>query len=716
MKKLSGNRNDESTEASEEDLLNNILPSYEMFQSTISKTLVPTNENFRVDPPIYETSNVTTPASEVSYVLESYSSNVSESDYAYPSLRNEEQSSESEPADIWENTIIANVHKLVNLEKKGNSLSKGLDIDIKVTERVCQKGKKPDTYDPLCREFKQGDYLHGYVTIQNNLDVPIPFDMVYVGFEGIIVNLENDRGVIDVKKPLVVHKFLNMVDLFASWTYSNINRLVTDDGNPYDWCEGELDPYDNTVLSIDVKRFFQPGVVYKRYFTFKIPDHLLEDICEEGLPMHTKLPPSFGLNRFAHPILAKVNKGARVMDFSFIDSFVSYSIHTRVIARASEYGYKHTSDHYLLAKEANLPIRLTPRESAELYPHQLESNTQLFYQAFVDSVTEKLRQGHDMMLNNSRLDVSELTPWSSRDSNEIKLHQLYVDDRGQRVDIKSRRDLQSSETYQYHTEVKKLYFTGQSKVLGMMLFSTPRHSYTVNYVLPPKFRMDDESVNTRVSVPLTLTYLISKGSEKHAAPEIKRIEADLVALTIKSEKYPIPVEFNHDMLFDEQKPDMKDEGKPFDYLVIRKFKSYLKKMDSLIKSVDCSALQIPRNMYHAVKCLAALRTKYINLILQFQVKFNGTFTSLKDIPWVDDDSMLETNKVLTKNFELVFDTSDSLPRAYSEGRGNFFDNFTLVPDFQSCYLTRMYYIKILIKLTTGELLKMYVPAHVQNDK
>ncbi|OBA23176.1 hypothetical protein METBIDRAFT_101360 [Metschnikowia bicuspidata var. bicuspidata NRRL YB-4993] len=71
-----------------------------------------------------------------------------------------------------------------------------------------------------------------------------------------VVQLGN--GTKDSLNPPTVARFLNMLDLFASWSYANIDRLVTDSGGPHDWCEYDTDPWDNTQLSIDVKRLFLP--------------------------------------------------------------------------------------------------------------------------------------------------------------------------------------------------------------------------------------------------------------------------------------------------------------------------------------------------------------------------------------------------------------------------------------------------------------------------
>ena len=73
--------------------------------------------------------------------------------------------------------------------------------------------------------------------------------MVYVVFEGVLSVLHTSNGPRDRKTASPqCSSSQNMPDLFASWSYANIDRLATDSGDPHDWCgRGETDPYDNTV-------------------------------------------------------------------------------------------------------------------------------------------------------------------------------------------------------------------------------------------------------------------------------------------------------------------------------------------------------------------------------------------------------------------------------------------------------------------------------------
>lgn len=726
--------NNKQRQNDDDDLINNILPSYHMYQSTISKNLTPTNENFRVDPPMYEMTPVnsisTTPSLSVSQI-HSPTSNLSVDEFPFPTQQIDEVF-DGESANIWENTILANVHKLPNLSKSDNRICQDLEIDIKVTEKVCQKGVKPTIIDPLRYEFKQGDYIHGYVTMKNKSPVPMLFDMVYVVFEGTLVVLENNRGLIDINMPSKMHKFLNMLDLFASWSYANIDRLATDNGDPHDWCDGETDPFDNTVLSIDVKRFFQPNVTYKRFFTFRIPEKLLDNTCEGHIfSSHTEIPPSLGVPRATTttPSSLLVQKSRQFKDFSIIDASISYSVEARVIGKASDYKHTQHRDQYVIAKEAVCNIRVVPNSNMSYIYNSYSRNQEsfLYYKAFVDSVKSKIEYGNDLLnLPSDKRDTPEISPLVSRDGSFVKLRQLYT-----MTDGAIKRKLRPStkqfldEIYQCLAPYKKKSLTGSSKVLGVVSLSTPKQEYRTLYVPPIKFRKPNEVYNnTKMTIPLEISYFHTKSPGKEVQfPDIKYIKTELVALTLRSQKYPIPLEFNHEMCFKEQEIyDRKHEPENFDTIIISQFQSYLSQLRNLIHNLGNHVFRVETQLVKDMKALATLSTKYINLqIPNFQLttkspKSHSSHTSLSTIPWDLVESTLADYKLFSKNFDLHVDLNDCQmkgPSAPSKP-GNGLDHLTLVPSFQNCLMSRLYYLKVSIKLNTGELLTVNAPVQIEN--
>ena len=54
-----------------------------------------------------------------------------------------------------------------------------------------------------------------------------------------------------------------------------------------------------------------------------------------------------------------------------------------------------------------------------------------------------------------------------------------------------------------------------------------------------------------------------------------------------------------------------------------------------------------------------------------------------------------------------------LVRMIGSGTNSQPGEFCLIPDFQSCYLARLYHFKISIKLSNGEKVSIKVPAIIQ---
>lgn len=713
---------DEKDGSDADKLLNNILPSYHMFQSTISKTLSTSREDYLTDPPIYEVtpvhSNVSTPALSVLPSPVNELTNVN----SFPFIEApEEQTFDDDCIDIWENTILANVHRLKNLTNSKSLISKDLQVEIFVTKDVVQKGMKPSIIDPHEREYQQGDYIHGFVTIKNNSSVPIPFDMVYVVFEGIVTIYDNKGGMIDVRKPLKVEKYLNMLDLFASWSYANIDRLVTDHGDPHDWCDDETDPYDNARLSIDAKRLFQPNVTYKRYFTFKIPEVLLDDICEyHGLALHTQVPPTLGkLRRVDTTQLGD----SSIKDLCFIDACLSYTVEARVIGRSSDFCKSDSKDHYVVAKESICPIRVIPNTKLEhIYnTRTMNHEISIFYAAFESTVREKLEEAEHL----STASMGErreflLSPQTSRESSSIKLNQLYTQINSKFEKTTSDSKSFQEQNYQFISPIKKRSLTA-SKDIGFISLSTPKHDYRTSYIPPPKYRKGElKDKETQLTIPIDLTYFYRINSLKQPSmPKIKSITAELTALTIKSDKYPIPVEFNHEMCFRDKEvvKNLKQVVDNFDRIVIQPNKKNLQKLTYHLKHLGSDVFKVETKLFNDLKSLAFLSTKYQTLVIS-DLNFSSTtekslVTSIEDITWQKEPTESTEYETYSKKFNVHID----LKRAKLKGSNNenselLFDNYTLVPSFQLCFLSRLYYIKIMVHLHSGEILQIPAPLHI----
>lgn len=727
-----------------DELVNTILPSYHMFEATIFKKLEPNEESFREDPPTYEMSPLNsggvTPITSIqspSSILESY--------FPVSAAENEPNPEFTQNSgELWETTVLANVHKLHNLRDAENSRAKHLEINVTFTDRVCQKGQRPDIVDLSRREFKQGDFIHGFVTIKNTHLQPLPFDMVYVVFEGVLSVVNSPNGPRDQKQPPTVMKFLNMLDLFASWSYANIDRLATDSGDPHDWCVGETDPYDNTVLSIDVKRLFQPGVTYKRFFSFRVPDRLLDDNCDvHSLDCHCNIPPSLGADVNLNTLKRSHKHTNGIKDFSLMDSSINYSVSARVIGRLSQYTSSAKKDLYVLVNEASRPIRVLPYTSDEAYRSYWASKVNACYKVFVDDVYKKIEQGEQVLeakKSESSLLLSMsnlLSPQGSRSSlpqhsqgplaEAEKVRHLYhvCNDHTKKLDSGKLND---ANTYLHLSAYRKKTLSGYSKVLGVFSLLTPQEVYRTVYVPPLFFRNPFAAFNTKVTIPLDLSYYFDESTGVQTPPEPKSLSVELVVLTVRSKKHLIPVELNHEMCFRSHvvdDPELKrgpEEPENFDSIVVKPFHDQYMRLVSLMKKIgfDNDAFRVETLFFKDIKSLATLQTKYINLQiptydLQSSSKTSeGSHKNPSTIPWTASNSTSNPNyKIFTKNMKLTVDLANCRLKGGDSGTSYAFDSFCLVPEFQICLMARFYYFKIIVKHKNGTTQTVHVPVSIE---
>lgn len=144
----------------------------------------------------------------------------------------------------------------------------------------------------ILNEYTSGDLVHGFLELKNVSSKPIKFDAFYLSLEGHMVVTDS---------------------LSRSRTTKTILKMDDDE-----WLEDKK--VDDSALPLD--KILKPHTNYRKEFVFKIPDHLLEPVCQHGTPQHYDLPPSLGLD--------KHHKQFKYQNLR-IDSILGY-------ARANEFG------------------------------------------------------------------------------------------------------------------------------------------------------------------------------------------------------------------------------------------------------------------------------------------------------------------------------------------------------------------------------------------
>lgn len=369
-----------------------VLPSFQMFQSILKRDDAQFSENLLVSPPEYgDTQNssptppdlspvsshnsacgrgsgANTPGNTIDGILSPQStggSNTANRDLNYDEEENygfgddeltdglqtnntayHHQENITNALATYGHTVLDNIDKLQRLN------TSPIDIQIYVTKSV----PIPNTTNELetrLKEYSNGDLVNGYIVITNTSDKPLSFGLFTVSLEGTIKAAERRKNVHDLDNnkfsKILMKKFLKMYDLNASYGYVDVPNSA---GIEYE--AFTEDKSDGCILGLPNERILQPHTKYKKFFTFKFPNKLLDNVCSSGILPHILPPPSMGVDRTSFNSYADTievnkalgygflpNRGTPLMtrDYSFDDLGVTYSIEAKFIDKLN---YSHT--------------------------------------------------------------------------------------------------------------------------------------------------------------------------------------------------------------------------------------------------------------------------------------------------------------------------------------------------------------------------------------
>lgn len=326
------------------------------------------------------------------------------------------------------------IDKLYSLPKR----STPIEITIKITKHVSLPPYKPEE-ESILKEYTSGDTIHGYCVIENKSNEPIKFEMFYV-------TLEAYTSVIDKKKSTrTVKRFLRMVDLSASWSYTNIDIAS---GFRYK-CRAK--DFDDAILGLNNNRILEPGIKYKKFFVFKFPKQLLDTTCKQEHFSHCLLPPSFGIDKYRDNCKysgIRVNhilgcghlgtKGSPILTNDFCDDELSinYTIDTRIVGKDPK------TQKLNIMKEHEYNIRFIPFGFHSSLIGEKNPETQLKdLEVLIEERLKVLRTIFDRLKQNEPIKnvdihgtdlVGTIDDHAELDSDEIlarKLDQLHIKNR-----------------------------------------------------------------------------------------------------------------------------------------------------------------------------------------------------------------------------------------------------------------------------------------------
>lgn len=735
----------------QQDPIWSILPSYYMYSNTINKSYSLNDPDF-LEPPNYEDSSSSSVDSASASISggQLRATNWTLRSQNLVSLRNSTEDDRiiaDETTNHWRETLLDNMPKLRNLTGTQNAKSQAVSISIHFTKECGKPGETPVFVDPLLYEYKQGDFINGYALIHNSSEHDIPFEMLYLVFEGNFVVL-NTKNSAPVRTPVKIKKFLEMFDFSASWNEAHIDRLVTDFQNEF-VCPDLRDPIDGTSLAFR-ERSVVAGRTYKRFFTFKIPEHLLDTECRDhNLLKHTELPPSFGS---VDGTRAR-ETSTEVKDFLFPDTNLNYAIVARFIGRASKYDlalkddkelrdkplmFNSTGDEFIILKEAVNSIRILQQaQKADPYVSIMHANQiSVMYANFLGRLQEKLDVGNELLRalqSENDVDAINLADrlGASQLSDIVKYRQLYDHSVSGYGDVKREKKPYSVEEDKYEMFVpfsSKRGLLGTAKPLGTVRICVPKKEHKLTYIPPLKFRKNgpvDEST-WKITVPFDFSILGSSiaplGTGK--LPEIKHIETDLVALTLKSTEYAIPLELDHSLLF--KNVPSTTGGNPFvdsdnfTHLVKKPLQKISNEFYCLFKALGTDIFRVDKSLMDDLMSFCKVEEKYMNLKVEDAkiVSSADKSISLKELnaaKWEPCASSGDLQKHFSLSLNLASARMKTINGMSASPAYRFYNDFTLVPSFQSCHVARFYYLKVMVVLGNGEVVRLKVPVVIGKD-
>lgn len=172
---------------------------------------------------------------------------------------------------------------------------------------------------------------------------------------------------------------------------------------------------------------------------------------------------------------------------------------------------------------------------------------------------------------------------------------------------------------------------------------------------------------------------------------VKRVSCELVAVSISSSDYTIPLEIHHKML------SSKLGNLTFDDLVIKPSLLLFKEINK-IKKHDSRVNPDPQ-MYSELKSLSYLVSSYVRLSIDTSVE-NETLALQDGLYWTKNLNLhLNLNSMFLKD----------LDRAIKSNR---LGSFCLLPSFQSCKLVRLYYLQLTVHVNNEDLV-IHLPIAVE---
>ncbi|GAV52965.1 hypothetical protein ZYGR_0AI02470 [Zygosaccharomyces rouxii] len=587
------------------------------------------------------------------------------------------------------NVSMDNLHKLPEVDSP-------FTIEIHVTPNAPKYGE-PLELPNVLKEYTSGDVVHGMVVVSNNSDKPITFEMFYVMFEG--TNAVVDRN----QMTRTSKNVLRMADMGASWAQFHVESSVPTDQN-----FGKFDHHDKATLGFPHNKLLQPHGRYKKFFSFKIPDQLLESQCPHGMSEHFALPPSMGIDKhregcdyrgiqinrqFGYGRATTRGGPIWVDDLANDDVSINYSVKAVLVGRNNK-----TKELFNM-KQSEYSIRVIPATVESISGQKRDCSSEL-------EILIGKAETHIAKLELARRKYDEKGFLTSRDL-ELDVSRL----KERQLSSLSRRFDANSEKNPYAIEMELVYKVEPN--WASKLIHRPQQKAgilvarirTSNVVLPyrPPILIDHQNrfeLKTKYEQEnLSRLSQFSSGNSQDLQieleckpannsdgkpPNIQSISAELISVTGMSKK-AIPIKLSHTALLQKR-----DE-------IRTKFQEYANRLDDLQSWFMSHSVNIETPLEQIVP--ESLHNDVLG-IQELQVKINRVPLLVTEINSTDWDSELQRR--ITVNFE------------QPPFKKNGVTGPVILPSFKSCMCFRSYIARLKLRMDDGVgVLQLDVPIDVR---
>ncbi|GAV28654.1 hypothetical protein PMKS-002128 [Pichia membranifaciens] len=518
-------RTDEEAVEEEEEvtLLEDVLPSFEMHNYMFNRTIYDTeNISSSGNPPSYEDMNVPNATSNIT------------------------------PRDLnnfVDPTKNPNLLLLNNLEKF-QKIDLPLTVQVVLTKTIPKLGSKQERENPL-RQYRPGEVVCGYITIENKSDDAIPFEMFLVSLEA---------------KYIKVDPFLGYGRLDRYGSPIKTNDYASD---------GQSVSYFISVQFIGRKLDF-----YKKFYT-NDTKHEYDFIFLKNVEYNFRVDTSSNVNDYsADDSLSDISTNQQL---KMIENMVTDKLHE-------------------IVERKNLKkIGVTdPREQDEIIFSNLSNNkkSQQLYRADLVPLLSDTKTSMSDGEGFSRVKTVKLVKdFFSKVEGDLSVRlsmnrnsQLRAIKPKQLRQASSKPSSKSNSSLSLSTQNQLNSNSSSFASLGSLTLSPAVSSESANYTKPVtsapeclyiylSFKSPDLKRNTKPSLPSTITF----------SPTLR-------VYNIQS-PYPIPVTFDHKYLFN---GGLEPENLQ---ILKKKFSFYYQELVDVLKDLDTG---LARSMYNKVNGLAKL--------------------------------------------------------------------------------------------------------------